>query len=107
MNLRTISSHVPLLLSIALLTSTLVRAQTPPTPGQLRITSTPAGAQIIVNGKPTGQRTPATLLVAPSTYTVSVAGVAGQSTCSDSTFTVPAAVTVAVECSSAAWKLVP
>jgi hypothetical protein len=103
----TISRGISLLLSTAILAPGVATSQTPPPPGQLRITSTPAGAQIMVNGKPTGQRTPATLLVAPGAYAVSVAGAAGQSTCADSTFTVAAAATVVIDCSSASWKLVP
>jgi|ERR1017187_2093180 hypothetical protein len=79
-------------------------SQTPPRPGRLHVTSTPDGAVITVDGKPMNQRTPTVLVVAPGTYTVSVAGQAGKSTCREAAFAVASGAIVEVDCSGGVWK---
>lgn len=92
------------ILSAFLLLPRVTLSQTPPQPGQLRITSTPSGAQVTVNGTSITQKTPVTLSVAPGTYTITVTGVSGQSTCSELTFVVPAGGLVATDCSGGSWR---
>jgi hypothetical protein len=50
------------------------------------------------------QHTPTTLVVAPGTYAVSVAGQAGKSTCREAAFPVAAGATADLDCSAGVWK---
>jgi hypothetical protein len=101
---RTTSKALKLILCLLLLYPATVSSQTPPQPGKLSVTSTPEGAKVTVNGKPTNRNTPAILVVTPGSYNVSVAGVPGRSTCQESTFTVSAGEALHVDCSGGNWK---
>ena len=50
----------------------LIRTVVPPTEGQLKVTSTPAGAEIFINGIDTNNVTPYTFNKAPGDYPVYV-----------------------------------
>jgi hypothetical protein len=97
-------SALEIILSVALMFPRTSLSQTPAQPGRLNITSTPAGAQITINGEFMSQRTPANFVVAPGNYTVSTVGQPGKSACQSQTFSVPTSTAVGIECSEGAWK---
>ena len=104
MRQRTTPGVPEFIVCAALLCPAAAGSQTPPQPGRLHITSTPAGAAITVDGKLMSQHTPTPLVVAPGTYAVSVAGQAGKSTCREAAFPVAAGATADLDCSAGVWK---
>ena len=92
-----------LILGVALLFPGALSSQTPAQPGRLRVTSTPDGATVTINGASMTRKTPADFIVAPGAYTVETMGQAGKSTCAKMTFTVLPGATLVVECSNEVW----
>src|SRR5271167_3354331 len=114
MNMSTCATFpaLEILLCVALLFPPALLSQTPAPPGRLQIDSEPDGANITVNGKLMNQKTPATLVVSPGTYTISVAGEseAGKSEnpkCSATPFQVSSGETVELYCSATTWTAKP
>jgi hypothetical protein len=65
-----------------LMPMSLSRAQLPPPPCALVISSTPPGADISVNGIAQGVKTNGEIIVTPGTYSVQVSGGPGNLQCS-------------------------
>jgi hypothetical protein len=87
----------------ALLFSAQLLPQTPAQPGILRITSNSDGASIFIASKLMSQKTPAALVVAPGTYTVSVSGNSGKTNCPATAFHVSSGETAEHYCSGTTW----
>lgn len=83
------------------------RPQLPPQPARLIIQSNPANAAITVNGKKIGQRTNATLIVSPGTYSVAVGDAGTAPSCSASSAKVSSGQTVTWVCSGNQWTESP
>jgi hypothetical protein len=98
------SKTLDLVLCAALLFSLKSLSQTPAQPGVLRIDSDPDTANITLNGKLLNQKTPASLVVSPGTYTVSVSGKSGSPNCPGKPFQVSSGETVEHYCSGTTWS---
>jgi hypothetical protein len=81
--------------------------QMPPQPARLIINSSPANASITVNGRKLGQRTNATLIVSPGTYTVMVGDQGSDPSCPASRATVVSGQTATWSCSGNHWTQAP
>ncbi len=77
-------------------------AQMPPQSGKLVILSEPTGAKVTINNSPMQNSTNATFVVAPGTYSVSVA--AGALVCQSISLTIAGGQTITKTCTSMGWK---
>ncbi|MGA8108455.1 MAG: PEGA domain-containing protein [Acidobacteriaceae bacterium] len=81
--------------------------QMPPQPAKLIVDSDPPSAAITVNGRKISQRTNATLIVSPGTYTVTVGEKGSATWCAASTATVVSGQTATWSCSGNKWVQAP
>jgi len=108
MSTRSTSAVAKILLFVALLLAPILLSQTPAKPGILQIDSNPDQANIFVNGKSMNQLTPATLVVSPGTYAVSVTGKSGNPRCPTTpSFQVSSGQTVERYCTGTTWGVKP
>jgi PEGA domain len=77
-------------------------AQMPPQSGKLVILSEPTGAKVTINNSAMQHTTNATFVVAPGTYSVSVA--AGALVCPSISILVAGGETITKTCTSEGWK---
>lgn len=77
-------------------------AQMPPQSGKLVILSEPTGAKVTINTAQMQSHTNATFVVAPGTYSVSVA--AGALVCPSISLTVAGGQTITKTCTSMGWQ---
>jgi hypothetical protein len=92
------------LLAGLLLFPMTLRPQMPPPPARLVISSQPVGATITINGTRMSQKTDATFIVSPGSYTVSVASTDLKANCGDIRVSVAAGETHSMSCIGSVWK---
>ena len=103
------SPTVEVLLYVAVLLAPGLLSQSPAQPGVLQIDSSPDGASITVDGKLINQKTPASLVVAPGNYKVSVSGSGkpANPNCPVTSFSVTSGQTAEHYCSGTTWTVKP
>lgn len=90
-------------LAPALLFPAALQPQMPPQPGRLVILSEPPGATVTINQKTVTQKTNASLVVSPGTYTVTVTSPNPKFSC-QKTVAVSSGQTVTSDCTATGWK---
>jgi len=83
------------------LTSPVVLSSQMPSLAKLIVKSTPTGAEILINGNDTRQKTDAEFVVSPGDYTVSVSGSAN---CGGKKVTLATGETTTLTCSEGRWS---
>lgn len=103
MRVNTMSSAVHFVVCWALLFPPVSSLQAPAQAGRLRISSTPPGANITIDGQSMSQRTDSTFVVSPGKHKVSLTGGPGNLSCQDKDVDVPSGQQVEIHCSGAGW----
>jgi PEGA domain len=102
MNVAT--AWTPVLVASTMLLPTAPRAQMPPQPGKLVISSEPTGAVVTINGQKMSQPTNAVFAVSAGTYKVSVSSADGVLSCAELTLSVSGGQTAARQCTPKGWQ---